>query len=502
MSGRVTRIARSVAAAGGAVLLLALAVWGLERGGAINAWLTTRIAALLGPQVRFSTARAVWWPRLAVTLDQVALVSVEPAPTAGHASATAVTCQVGLLPLLRGEVEIATVQVEGLRLAVERAADGAVHAGGLETLAAQAARGPSGAQPPTLPTVQVHGAELAYREAGPPVRTLELHGVDLQLSASGPGARIELTGAVANGGTLRVRGTLESLTDLTSAPYHADIEADALDAAAALTWLPPAAAARANAQGHLRVTANVSGRGIAAAAGDASIELFDGRLSAAGWQGDAPLHTTAHAVWDGGALTVSQGRVDLARLSNAALSADTLGASFAYGNGALRVNALQARACGGTWQASGDATMGDPPQINAAVQAEEIDAAQMIACLSALGVAAAAPSLSAPLRLTAQASGQPGGRWTGHAAIATDGVVTLPAARVEGPLEVAADLRVEGAALELSNGTARARRVAACDSLRRCLDVHWNAAAGHCRDVERTARRHAGQRRGTAPGVH
>src|SRR5215468_6743061 len=357
MSGRVTRIARSVAAAGGAVLLLALAVWGLERGGAINAWLTTRIAALLGPQVRFSTARAVWWPRLAVTLDQVALVSAEPAPTAGCASATAVTCQVGLLPLLRGEVEIATVQVEGLRLAVERAADGAVHAGGLETLAAQAARGPSGARPPTLPTVQVHGAELAYREAGPPVRTLELHGVDLQLSASGPGARIGLTGA----------------------PYHADIEADALDAAAALAWLPPAAAARANAQGHLRLTANVSGRGIAAAAGDASIELFDGRLSAAGWQGDAPLHTTAHAVWDGGALTVSQGRVDLARLSNAALSADTLGASFAYGNGALRVNALQARACGGTWQASGDATMGDPPQINAAVQAEEIDAAQMIA---------------------------------------------------------------------------------------------------------------------------
>src|SRR5262250_3152843 len=135
MSGRVARVARWAAAAGGIALLFLLAGWSLERAGAINAWLTTRIAELLGPQVRFSAARAIWWPHLAVTLDDVALVPGEPA-AGGSEAARTVTCNVRLAPLLYGRVEIGAVSVDGLRLAVERVPGGALRAGGLENFAA------------------------------------------------------------------------------------------------------------------------------------------------------------------------------------------------------------------------------------------------------------------------------------------------------------------------------------------------------------------------------
>ena len=459
MSGRVARIARRVAAVSGVVVLLALAVWGLERGGAFNAWLTTRIAALLGPQVRFSAARAVWWPHLEVILDQVALVPAEPAPAGGSAAATAVTCRVRLAPLLRGGVEIGAVEVDGLHLALQRAPDGALRAGGLEAFAVPAAGSPD-RRVPTLPVVQVRSGEVEYRDATrAPARTVELRAVDLQVSPSGGGARAELTASVENGGTLRVRGALDSLSDVAAAPYRADVEADGLDAAAVLPWLP-AAPDQTTAQGRLRLTATLSGRGTADAAGDVSIELADGSLAWVGWQAAAPLHATTHAAWDGSALTLSQGHIDVARVSGAALSADTLEASFAYADGALRVDAAQLRACGGTWRPAGSATVSDPPHIEASLQAEGVDGAQLAESLRGFGISAALPQLTAPLRLSAQASGEPGGRWNGHANIATDGALTWSSARLEGPLEIASDVKVDGAAVELANGRAQARRIA------------------------------------------
>src|SRR5215470_644009 len=62
MSGRVARVARWAAAAGGIALLFLLAGWSLERAGAINAWLTTRIADQLGQligQVREPSAQPI-----------------------------------------------------------------------------------------------------------------------------------------------------------------------------------------------------------------------------------------------------------------------------------------------------------------------------------------------------------------------------------------------------------------------------------------------------------
>jgi hypothetical protein len=463
MSGRFGRIARIVSTAGAAfVLLLGVALWGLARSGMLDAWLTTVVAARLDPWLRFSAARAEWWPRLAVVLDDV---GVDPRPGAaarGTAAAAALTCRVRLLPLLRGRIEIGALRVDGLQLAVERSADGALYAGGLEALVAQVPRDPGAASGlfPSTPIVRVHDATFEYRRAGgaaaPPLR---LQRVAAPLTPSGGGADNELTAAVDGGGSLRVQSMLDSIDRVATTPYEATLAGDDLDAATLLAWLPPVAGL--SARGRVRVTATLSGRGSAPLAGDASLELFDGAVAWTDWQGGAPMRLAAHLAWDGGALTISQGKVDAARLAREGLAAETLAASFAYADRTLRIDAAELRACGGTWRPSGRVTLSEPPRIDASLQAEAVDGAQLASALHALGLSAALPRLSAPLRLEAHASGAPGGAWSGQASVETDGGLTWETARVDGPIRIVADAALESSALFLSNGRAQARRVAA-----------------------------------------
>jgi hypothetical protein len=463
MSGRFGRNVRIVLAASAVlVLLLGLALWGVTRSGMVDAWLTDVIAARLDPWLRFSAARAEWWPGLAVVLDDVAVDPRPDAPTRGTAAAAAVTFRVRLVPLLHGRIEIGSVRIDGLQLAVERSADGTLHAGGLEGLAAQAADDdgePSGLFPST-PIVRIHDATLEYRgdgnDAAPPPR---LQRVAAQLAPSGGGADIELTADVDGGGSVRVQANLDAMDSLATTPFEATLAAEDLDAATLLTWLPPVAGLAA--QGRLRVTATLSGRGSAPIASDASIELFDGALTWADWQSAAPLRLAAHAAWDGSALTLSQGKVDAARLTRGDLAAEALAASFAYGDRTLQVATAELRACGGTWRPSGRVALSEPPQIDASLQAEGVDGAQLADALKAFGVSAVLPQLSAPLRLEGHARGAPGGAWSGQASVETDGALTWGTARVDGPIRIVADAALAAARLSLSNGRARARRVAA-----------------------------------------
>ncbi len=464
MSGRFARRARSAAVAGGvALLLLALAAWGLARSGAVDAWLTTHIAALLGPRVRCAGARALWWPRPAAVLNDVALVPDGAAPAAGAASAASVTCRVRLLALLSGRVVIDAVRVDGLRLAVERSDDGSLRIGGLEALAADAS---GGAATGSVPAVQVHDGEVEYRVTGDAVpRVLRLRPVDLQLAPDGGGARVELSAGVDGGGSVRARATLDSLSSLSAARYTAVVDADQLDAAAVLAWLPQGIDGVA-AQGRLRLAVTAAGQGTATIEGDASVELSDGALTRSGWQVATPLRLAAHAAWDGTRLTLSQGRLDAARLSGAALSAETLAATVSYSDGALHLGAAQLRACGGTWRPGGRVTLSDPPSLEGSLTAEDVDGGELATVLSALGVPGPLPQLTAPLRVGARATGVLGGVWTGHAAIETDGGLVWSTARVDGPVQLAADAQVASSAsagrtvVALSNGHVQARRVA------------------------------------------
>ena len=463
MSGRFGRSARIVATAGAAlVVLLGVALWGVTRSGMLDAWLTTVIAGRLDPWLSFSAARAEWWPGLAVVLDDVAVDPRPDAPTLGTAAATAVTCRVRLMPLLRGRIEIGSVRIDGLQLTVEHSADGTLHAGGMERLAALTAD--DGAEPsglfPSTPIVRVHDATLEYRGAGdaapPPLR---LQSVGAQLTPSGDGAGIELSADVDGGGSVRVQSTLDAVDNLATTPYEATVAAEDLDAATVLAWLPPVVGLAA--QGRLRLTATLAGRGSAPIDGDASIELFDGTVTWTDWQSVAPIRLAAHAAWDGSALTFSQGTVDAARLRRGDVAAEALAASFGYADRTLQIATAELRACGGTWRPSGRIALSEPPQIDASLQAEGIDGTQLANALKAFGVSTALPQLSAPLRLEGHANGAPGGKWSGQVAVETDGALTWATAHVDGPIRIAADVAVESARLSVSNGRAQARRVAA-----------------------------------------
>ena len=188
------------------------------------------------------------------------------------------------------------MRVDGLRLAVERSGDGSLRAGGLEALAAAAASGDPAAGPAFCPPCRCTMPRSSTAPHGDGVaRAVRLQPVDLQLVPDGAGARVELTADVDGGGSLRVRGALDSLASLGAAALHAPPSTPTqLDAAGALAWLPPGTDG-VSAQGRLRVTATLSGRGTRAIEGDASIELSDGALAWSGWQVATPLRLAAHA---------------------------------------------------------------------------------------------------------------------------------------------------------------------------------------------------------------
>lgn len=485
MSGRFARRAGIAAgAAGGVALMLALAVWGLAQSGTIDAWLTTTIAARLAPWVRFTSARAIWWPRLAVALDDVQVASTRD-DALGAATAAAITCRVRLIPLLGGRVEIGKVQIERLQLTIERGADGRLYAGGLEALTAGGGDDGNALDLSLLPVVGVRDAQIEYRDRGAQSSLARLYSVEGDLTPDGNGARVELTGAVDGGGSLRARGAIDSLA-VPAAGYSASLDADQIDAATVLAVLP--SVDRLAAQGRLRVSATASGRGGAAVEGTATIELADGAVTWTDWHATSPLRLAGQAAWDGHQLSLSHGQLGAAGLSGRGVAADTLEATFEYGGGVLRVDAAQLRAYGGTWRPAGRVTLGDPPHIDGTLQAEGVDAGELAGTLSAFGVAGPLPQLSAPLRFDAQASGAPNGAWSGHASLATDGGLTWSDVRIDGPIQIAADAAVSGATVALSNGHMQARRIALAQMAIDAVD----AAFSYDRGAVRVAPLHAG----------
>lgn len=477
MSGRFARGARWIAAAGVVLVLLGLGALGLVHSGRFDAWLTNYLSVRLDKGFRFAGARAVWWPRPGVVLDDVAFDRIGDTPAIGTAAAAAVTCRLRLDALLGGRVEIGSVRVDGLHLAVVRGADGALHAGGLETFAdSDGGDEPTGLFP-AVPVIRVHGGTLEYgRDPQFGTGELRLTAVNAQAGPRDAGIWAALSAAVDGGGSVTARATLESADAPSSAPFTADVDVDAVEAAALRGWLPPLDGV--GAQGRARATASVVGDGDGAIDGDVAVEIADGGITWNDWQAAAPLRAAVHATWDGDSLALSQGTLDVARVVHEQLTAETLVATFAYAERTLRVDSAALRALGGTLRPSGRVRFGPPAQIEAVLDADGIDGEQLTAAARAFGVSAALPRLDAPLRLDARASGQTGGAWEGRASLATNGNLTWQAAQVDGPLQVSADLGFNDGALSVSNGRAHARRVSQAGIAVDGLDAAFSYAHG------------------------
>lgn len=139
------------------------------------------------------------FPRLAVKLPATTLS--EPGRDAVFARLQSAQASVALLPLLRKELEVDAVRIDGLQATVVRRKDGSTNIDDLlrpQKQAAPAGKGEPGAAPAaaTIGAVQLRSADITYRDLGS-ARTVRLSEFDLRAGRYAAGARTPLEASVA-----------------------------------------------------------------------------------------------------------------------------------------------------------------------------------------------------------------------------------------------------------------------------------------------------------------
>ncbi len=474
MRRTLARIAR-IATFAGAILVLGLALmgWALWRSGTVDRWIRTAIAERLGSDVHLTGARALWWPHPGIELDGVSL----PAPGTGAVSAAVVRCRVSLPALIAGQIVPVTLQIDGLRLTFERAADGTWDTGGIErVLTAFSAPATDATAAEALPAVRLRGAAVALRDGSGQRPPLEIDDVRADMRPHGSGATVVLFGRLAGGGTVHADGALPSLEPPS---FSGHVSLTRVPARTVLAWSPAAVAATAS--GTLRAAATVTAQYGGAVDARGSLELFDGEVAAADWQVHTPLRISGQALWDGADLRVEHAALDAARVAAAAAAADMVAATGAYRGRALHVDSATLHACGGTWRIAGNASSGPPARVDATLSASDIDGRLLDATLTALGVSVPLPHADAPLRLSATGTGTAGGAWSGHVTLATDGAVQWPPVRADGPVQIAADVAFDGGSVALTGGQGRVRRIAVANQTVDAVDAAFSYQNGALR---------------------
>lgn len=472
MRTRAVRTLRIVAAVGCIALLgLAVAGYALARSDMAKEWLRGRIATALSPRLLYRDVHVSVWPRFGAVLDRVSLRPAEGDAESAVVSADAISCRLGLRALLDGRVDVQTVVIDGLALTVARSAAGDIRIEGLEPLPEM---GPSAGA--AWPALQLHDARITLIDAarpGPP-RTIVLAPIDARLVPDGAGSNFELTLDGSGGAHLLVRGTSEQRSLDSPLALHAELED--VDAAAAAEWLA-SAEVQPTASGRVRATLALRRSG-GSIDGEAVVELADGGVTVRDWHGVSPLKLSAQVAWSEPTFSLADGRAELARLEHGGIAAETLRASFAYADGALQVRGAEARAFGGHWTQSGQITLADPVVVDGGLRGEQIDSAQLLAALPALGVSAALPQADGTLTVTLDGRGTVGVDLGGHASVAlAGGGVSWDGVRVAAPLQLAADVAVAGGAPALTNGQARAAKVSRGGLAADAVDVQFSYAA-------------------------
>lgn len=475
-----------LAAIGAAALLLAAGMWVAARSAAVEAWVSTRVRELAGPQVHIGAVNLTWWRRPGLVLRDVVLEAPADAPVQGRAAAATVTARIRLLPLLIGRVELGSLRIVGLNVMLDR----------IDLTPQPGAASPS--PPPALaallrrpPVVRVLGGEVAYAGgaggAPPPFR---LRVADSHIVPTRAGAHVQLGVSLEGGGEMLVKGDVETASDLATVPFSVELGAADIDAATVLAWMPQLAEGM-SASGRLRLTARVHGRGTAAVEGDAMLEWTGGVLALAPWQLGAPLRLSGHAAWDGSALAVSNGRLEAAGLDGGPVAAQEIDASFDYDGGALRLDSASCRAAGGVVQLSAGVTLGEPATAFATLDASGLDGHKIAAVLRRFGVHGTLPRLQAPLNVQVAASGWSDVGWTGHVALDTSGEVIWSDVSASGPLRISADVvlpagatgDVEISDLQLANGHLEVSRIAAGAAAAESVEADFAYAGGRVHDV-------------------
>jgi uncharacterized protein involved in outer membrane biogenesis len=476
MVGRVAKAVRRALLVGTIALLLLAAggLW-LARSEWGQRWAAARVSTALGPSVRFAEARFTPWPPpLAVELDGVEMLGAGDVPVA---RARRLRGRVRLRALLGRPPLLASVAVDDFEAEITRSADGTINVG---TRALGGTGG--GAAPSALdaecPVVDLTDARITLRDASDAVApVVEIEDISAHLVPSRPGARLTLNGRSAQIGTLRAVLHLDSLGELASAPFSAELEAREADAATVAAWLPRGGGAL-TMSGRGRMTATLRGRPTAGQV-EAAIHLREGRIA---WhdlaQASTPLVLTLRGDWGADALTTASGQIEIADARAAGLVATAVRAAFIADREGVTLRDARWRALGGTWQQSGTLRLAEGVTVDGAVDAASVDGAALAGALRPLLGATADPlRLDGDVRLHVGASGTVGGPISGQVAVSmASGTVGWATASAAAPLALSADATLEGGAVTLRNGRAQAAAVGDGDLRATSLDARFGFA--------------------------
>ncbi|MBX3027937.1 hypothetical protein KF840_23835 [bacterium] len=464
---------RVIVGGGIAIALGAIGTTWLARSPWGQRWAAQRVAAALGPSVRFSGAHvAPWPPPLAVALDGVEVLDAAGAPVL---RARHVLARVRLRALIGGSPALAQVLVDGFELDLRRGDDGAVRLGDV----ALANQGDGSGAPAALdrdcPRIELRDGRVTLREGhGGERRALQVEAIAATLTPTRPGARLTFGGRSAQLGELRGDVTVSRLADIATAPFRAELEARGADAAGVAPWLP-SAGATLTMSGSGRLSVSVQGRPTDCTA-EIALDLRDGAVA---WRdrirAAAPIALTLRGGWSNAGLTTATGQVDIARVQAAGVDATALRASFAVDPAGITLRDAQWQAFGGHWRQHGTVHLADTVALDGGVDAEAIDAAAAAAAVRQLVGDAAAPlQLAGPLTLHATASGQVGAALAGQIAVSmASGSASWATVTATAPLRLIAAATFDGGALTLRDAQAQAAAVSDRDLTADALDARF-----------------------------
>ncbi len=451
--------------AGIAALMMALScaafVWFI-RSPLVDAWVAARVAARLGPSVRFATAEfTLWPPPVAIGLDDVELLGEDGtvAARASHAR-----CRLRLRSLILDAPVLASVAVEGLTADLVRAADGELRIGDRRVAP------PDGGAPGIdwdreLPQLVLHDATLTVRDlsAGETWR-LRFGAMEVEAAPLHPGVRIVASAISPELGRVRGLVTLDRLNAIATAPFRFQLEAVGASVSAVPAWVS-AAIGEMSTNASARLTLAGEGQ-LATGAVTGSLELSDGAVAWRGLTIEAPVHVAMQGGWANRSLTALNATLDIAQLAYGAIAARALHATLGLDDAAPVLSAARWTAFGATWKQGGRVVLADPPRLEGVtLQVDQADARALGAAIQPLlGPGVAMPELDGPLAVTATASGVIGAELNGHLEVRLPtGTGSWSSVRASAPLSAAADVTVSAGAVSISNGTAEIAQVKAYD---------------------------------------
>jgi hypothetical protein len=342
-------------------------------------------------------------PQPGVQIRGIALPPLpnDPDEAGGTAEALVVGLRVG--PLLKGELEVGFVRLEGPRLHVERSADGRIIISKL-LLKILGAKGGSGnsAGSAGLPMLRVQGGRLDWIDrgvAGDPIE-LHLHPLYGYLDADG---RFEISARGKAGGKGAAKGSLVSSQG--SHRLTLEVEFERLAAKLALPYLLGGQEVR-DVSGVVSVRTKLSGTLGKTLSGTAGVEIPTGSF---GWLNltiHGPASIGAKLDVTGSSLAISESQLSAETVDvsipglETPLRAEQLAADFDYRGDRVDFRSLQLQTYGGAVRGRGGVSLAGDLLFDANLKVEHLDLHALVAALAGPDAHVDPEQLEGELQLT------------------------------------------------------------------------------------------------------